>query len=76
MEGIYIKADYLSKWMRDVYFKDKDLISIDDLINKIDDLDYEITKLRDELEDLKQDVEDNYKFVGTREAIGYDEKTW
>ena len=31
---------------------------------------------KEEHQDLIDDVRDNYRFIGTREAIGYDERTW
>lgn len=32
--------------------------------------------LEEEFEDFKKDVADNYKFIPTEEAIGYDRRTW
>ena len=73
---MYMKSDYLPQWFVEKHFKDKDLISVNDLIDVIDDLDYELEKLKEEHQDLIDNVRDNYKFIGTREAIGYDETTW
>ena len=74
MENVYIKTD--SYTLLKKYFKNQDLISIEDLITLIDDLSYDVNKMSEEYENLLQDVRDNYKFIDTREAIGYDERTW
>lgn len=60
MNEVYIKVANLNKWVGK-YFKNKDLITVDDLIAKIEDLDEDIERLQKELEDEKQDKEDNYK---------------
>ena len=74
MEDIYIKTETFTLLKK--YFKDKDLVSIEDLFALIDDLTYDYEKLKEDYEDLIQDVHDNYRYVGIREAIGYDERTW
>ena len=74
MENIYIKTENWALLKK--YFKDKDLISIEDLIVLIDDLSYDLEKIKEEYTDLLQDIQDNYKYIGIKEAIGYDEKTW
>lgn len=74
MENIYIKTENYALLKK--YFKDKDLISIEDLIALIDDLSYDVERMTEEYKDLLQDLRDNYKFIGMEEAVGYDEKTW
>lgn len=59
MDNIYIKAIDLNSWITK-YFKNKDLISIDDLISCIEDLDGEVEELKEKIEDLKEDIETNY----------------
>ena len=74
MEKLYIKIeDYV---LLKKFFKNQDLVSIEDLIALIDDLNYDYEKIKEEYTDLIEDVRDNYKFIGTKEAIGYDERTW
>ena len=74
VEKLYIKIeDYV---LLKKFFKNQDLVSIEDLIALIDDLNYDYEKIKEEYTDLIEDVRDNYKFIGTKEAIGYDERTW
>lgn len=42
-------------------FKNKDIISVEDLIAKIEELDDDLSNTEEKLEDLKQDLEDNYE---------------
>lgn len=71
MENIYIKIDDYVLLKK--FFKDKELVSIEDLIALIDDLNYDYEKIKEEYEDFIEDVRDNYKFIGMKEAVGYDE---
>lgn len=63
---IYILKDDLNEWVKK-YFKNQDLVSINDLISVIEDLEYEIEDLKEEIEDMKQDIEDNYKRIPVNE---------
>ena len=74
MENVFIKTEQYALLKK--FFKNQDLISIEDLIALIDDLSYDLDRMNEEYKDLLQDMQDNYKFIGTREAIGYDERTW
>lgn len=73
MDEIYVKTE---NWVvLQKHFKNKELVSVYDLIDLIDDLTYDYEKRTEEYEELLQDLHDNYKFVGMKEAVGYDE-TW
>lgn len=74
MEDILIKTETFTLLKK--YFKNKDLVSLEDLFALIDDLDYSLTRSKEEYDDLLKDMQDNYKLIETREAIGYDERTW
>lgn len=65
---VNIKDDYCTK-----FFK-KDLVSIDEILDKLYELDNEIDSLKEELEDLKDDVRDNYRPVSYAEQVGYSQK--
>lgn len=57
MKNVYIDSSE-SRWL-DEYFK-KDMITIDEILDKCEDLIIENKELQDELDDLKQDLHDNY----------------
>ena len=72
MEEIYIKianCNFLKK-----YFKNKDLVSIDDLLGIIEDLYYENERLKEEFEDFKRQVEDNYEKISPYKMYGISER--
>lgn len=69
----------------DVYvldeFRNKDLVSIEELLDKIGELSSRVEELEDELneakrdyEDLEQDLEDNYKRIPLSEMYGISNK--
>lgn len=65
MDNIYIKLEPKS-WLHDIKnFKDKELVSVEDLLGCIEDLYDENMALKEQLEDLKQDVNDNYELKNT-----------
>lgn len=48
-------------------FKEKDIYTWDEILDKIQDLESEKFRLEEELEDLKQDMEENYKRIPVNE---------
>lgn len=76
MEEVFIRTWTLPEWLCRKYFKVQDFVSVEDLVSIIEDLDSDLENLKEEYEDFKNDVEDNYRHIDTREAVGYDEKTW
>ena len=60
MDNIYILAKDVNSWINK-YFKNKDLVSVGDLIGIIEDLDSEIENLKDEIKDLKNPQEQDYE---------------
>lgn len=44
-------------------FKDKDIYTWEEILNKIADLEFDKKMLEEELQDLKNDVENNYKII-------------
>ena len=65
---VNLKDDYCAK------FFNKDLVSIDEILNKLYELENDIEDLKEELEDLKDDVRDNYRPVSYAEQVGYSQK--
>lgn len=62
MDRVYIKTEDLSVWVGK-YFKDKDIISVEDLLGVIEDLEDEKESWREKYEDLQEDVRENYKAI-------------
>ena len=48
-------------------FKEKDVYTLDEILDIIQDLESEKFRLEEELEDLKQDMEENYKRIPVEE---------
>lgn len=55
MDEIYIKTDYHN--ILEKTFPNKDLVSIDDLVDMLDELYYENESLKEKIEDLEQPKE-------------------
>lgn len=60
MDNVYIKTENLNSWVSK-YFKNKDLVSIEDLISLIEDLADEAEHWKEKFEDLEEDLRENYK---------------
>ena len=73
MENIYVdmreQGFTLSR-----HFKNKDLVSVEDILTELEEVIDELENLQDEFEDYKRDVEDNYRPLTQAEQIGYNEK--
>lgn len=57
MENVYIKTEDTNKWIAK-YFNNKDLISIDDLLDLIEELDSEVEYLKDKIKEMEEPKED------------------
>lgn len=62
-------------------FRNKDLVSIEELLDKISELSSRVEELEDELnekqreyDDLEQDLEDNYKPISLKEMYGVSDR--
>ncbi len=51
-------------------FKEKDLYSWDEIIEKIEDLECELKETKEKIEDLEQDIESNYTPVSISKQVG------
>jgi len=74
MDEVFIRTWTLPEWLEKKYFKEKDFYSVEELISLIEDLDSELEHTKEELEDFKSEVADNYKYVGMKEQVGYNEQ--
>jgi hypothetical protein len=52
-------------------YLEKDLISINELLDALDQAIWEKDELKAEFEEFKQEVEDNYRPVSYAEQVGY-----
>lgn len=55
------------------YFKDKSLVSLEEIFTKFEEAVDELENLKEEFKDYKQYVEDNYRPLSQAELIGYNE---
>ena len=73
MDEVFIRKEDLNKWEAK-YFPNKDLISINDLLDVITDLDSDVTYLKEKIEDMEQDIQDNYRRISVSEQVGISDK--
>ena len=71
MENIYVDLRTQNRWIKEA-FKNKDIVSVEDLLTKVEDLLDELDSVKEEYEDFKRDVEDNYRPVSYKEQLGED----
>ena len=50
-------------------FTNKDLVSVEDLLDMICELDDRVSDLEDEINYIKQDIEDNYRQISIEEQV-------
>ena len=62
MSEIYIKTTDLPTWLVEKHFKNKDLISILDLVEALEDVTDDLEHIKEIDEDFKEVVEVNYKY--------------
>jgi len=62
MNSVYIKTDELSSWLKEKYFKDKDLVTIDELLDAFENVADELDWLQNEFDDFKREISENYTF--------------
>jgi hypothetical protein len=53
--------------------KNKDLYSLEEIIDLCEDLYCEVERLQETIEELNQDIEDNYKPISLKEQYGIDD---
>lgn len=56
MENVYIKTEDTNKWIAK-YFNNKDLISIEDLLDLIEELDSDVEYLKDKIKEMEEQEE-------------------
>ena len=56
MGNVYIKTEDTNKWIAK-YFNNKDLISIEDLLDLIEELDSDVEYLKDKIKEMEEQEE-------------------
>ena len=69
MNEVYLKVDELG-WVSDYYFKNKDIITIEELVGALEDAICEKERIEEKYKDYKQNVEDNYRRIPESEMYG------
>jgi hypothetical protein len=73
MEDIYVKTDVFASWVVEKYFKDKDIVTLEEILCDFEDVAGQLEHTEEQFEDYKQYVEDNFKPMTIEEQIGYNE---
>lgn len=68
MDNIYIDIRYECDFIKEL-FENKDMITIEEILNKLEDLYDEKTNVEIKFEEFKQEVEDNYRPLKYEEQI-------
>lgn len=66
---MYIKTSTLNSWIIDKYFKEKDLITIEDLITKLEEVDSDLERAKEDIEDIIEDRNENWRRKKVEEQI-------
>lgn len=72
MKNVYVDIREENEYIRD-YFKDKDFVSINRLLNAIDNLGSEVEHWKEQYDDLMKDLKENYKPISKWEELGISE---
>lgn len=70
MENILIN---LEEQFHRRYFK-KDIVTLEEILEKIEELDDEVEKLRETYQELENDVKDNYRPIPVLEQVGISDR--
>lgn len=62
MEDIYVDLRVCNKWIQAI-FENKDIVSIEEILEKTEELNDELNEVKTDFEIFKQDVKDNYERV-------------
>ena len=70
---VYVDLRNENKWIREI-FRNKDLVTIEEMLTKIEDLNEELEDTQEKFEDFKRDVEDNYRRLEVSEQLDISDK--
>ena len=69
MNNVFIKTDEMPSWLADKLFKNKDLVSLDEIICALEDTLDDLDHLQEEFDDYKEYIESNYKEMSWKEQV-------
>ena len=58
------------------HFKNKDLVSVEDILAELEDTLDKLDYLQEEFDDYKEYVKDNYREIPYSEQVGYNERNF
>lgn len=73
MENIYVDMREQGYTLSN-HFKNKDLVSVEDILIELVEVIDELENLQEEFEDYKEYVQDNYREIPYSEQVGYNER--
>lgn len=74
-DSVYVDLRNENRWLREI-FNNKDLITIEEMLEKIEDLSDELEHTKEEFEDFKKDVEDNYRRLEVEEQLDISDRNF
>ena len=72
MKNIFIKTD--ESLILSQLYKDKDKVSLSEILDLLEDLQMENDKLKEEIKDLNNDLEENYRSIPLEEQYGISDR--
>ena len=61
MDEVYIKVGNINVLQK--HFKNKDIITVEELISKLEDVDSDVERLEEKIEKMEQYCKDNHKSI-------------
>ena len=73
MENILIDIRNESEQLKRIFYN-KDLVTIDSLLNKIEELEDEVNELESKIREMEEYYEDNFKRIPMGEQVGVSDR--
>ena len=74
MNNVYINTNQMASWVVDKYFKNKDLVTIDEILCLLEDLSDDLEHMKEQYHDLHEDLVENYKPISEDEMYGISDR--
>jgi len=69
VNNIYVSTKEMASWVVDKHFRNKDLVSVDELLCALEDALDDLEHLQEEFDDYKEYIESNYKEMSWKEQV-------